>query len=211
MPAEALQLLKEGNFRFVNNLKEHHDLLQQVNATKDNQWPFAAILSCMDSRTSAELIFDLGLGDIFSIRIAGNVVTDSILGSLEYTTAVAGAKLIVVLGHSGCGAIRGACDDLKMGHLTGLLARIRPLVEQEQSVVENRNSSNPEFVQKVAYLNVYHSVSQIMERSPVIAKLVAEGKLMIVGGMYDVATGMVVFYDDIAWHAQRANAQLYTL
>jgi carbonic anhydrase len=120
-PLGALRILKEGNFRFVNNLKKNHDLLEQMNQTKDGQWPFAAILSCMDSRTSAELIFDQGLGEIFSIRIAGNVISENVLGSLEYALAVAGSKLIVVLGHTNCGAIRGACDNVELGHLTTLL------------------------------------------------------------------------------------------
>ena len=195
-PAEALQRLKEGNFRFINNISNRPDYLGQVEETKDAQAPFAAILSCMDSRTSAELIFDQGLGDIFSIRIAGNVVTNSILGSLEYATAAASAKLIVVLGHTGCGAIKGACDDVQLGHLTGLLARIRPAVELERSVKESRDSSNPAFVQKVCEINVRHSVAQILEQSPVILKLVAEGKLMIAGAIYDVATGLARFGDE---------------
>jgi carbonic anhydrase len=159
----------------MNNLHQHRDLLEQVNATKDGQWPFAAVLSCMDSRSPAEIIFDQGLGDIFSIRIAGNVITNSILGSLEYATAVAGSKLILVLGHTGCGAIMGACDNLSLGHLTGLLARIRPAVELEQTIKADRNSKNPDFVLKVTQLNVQHSVNQILSQSEVIRNLVAEG------------------------------------
>src|SRR6478609_11021211 len=149
-PSDALQLLKEGNFRFINGMMQHRDLLDEVTHTKDEQKPFAAIVSCMDSRTSGELVFDQGLGDIFSIRIAGNVVTNYILGSLEYATAVAGSNLILVLGHTNCGAIKGACDNVAFGHLTALLAGIHPAVEMENSVTENRNGHNDEFVQKVA-------------------------------------------------------------
>lgn len=197
-PMEALHLLKKGNFRFINNLKLNRDLLEQVNDTKDGQWPFAAILSCMDSRTSAELIFDQGLGDVFSIRIAGNVITEGILGSLEYATAVAGSKLIVVLGHTKCGAIKGACDDVKMGNLTSLIDRIRPAIIREHTVEDNRNGDNPEFVNAVAMLNIRHSVEQIMEKSVVIKELVEKGEVGIIPAMYDVTTGKVSFFDDEA-------------
>lgn len=197
-PWDALQLLKEGNFRFINNMRQHRDLLEEVTNTKDGQKPFAAILSCMDSRTSGELVFDQGLGDIFSIRVAGNVVTSYMLGSLEYATAVAGSKLILVLGHTNCGAIKGACDSVELGHLTRLLAHIQPAVVMEKTVTENRNSYNNEFVQKVALLNVRNSVEQIMERSEVIAGLVRAGKVGIVPAMYDVSTGQVKFMEDEA-------------
>ena len=194
-PEEALQLLKEGNFRFVNNLKAHHDLLQMVNETKDGQRPFATILSCMDSRTSSELVFDQGLGDIFSIRIAGNVITQHILGSLEYATAVAGSKLILVLGHTGCGAIKGACDNVKLGHLTTLLEKIQPAVTLETTTIGNRTGDNDSFVNKVAMLNVKNSVKQITEYSLIIKELVANGSIGIVPAMYDVKTGKVTFYN----------------
>jgi carbonic anhydrase len=197
-PMEALHILKKGNFRFINNLKVNRDLLEQVNDTQDGQWPFAAILSCMDSRTSAELIFDQGLGDVFSIRIAGNVVTEGILGSLEYATAVAGSKLIVVLGHTKCGAIKGACDNVKMGNLTSLIERIQPAVKKEHTVTEDRTSNNNEFVNAVAILNVMHSVEEIMSKSEIIKKLVDEGKVGIVPALYDVMTGKVAFYEDDA-------------
>jgi carbonic anhydrase len=195
-PAVALQILKKGNFRFINNLKVNRDLLEQVNETKDGQWPFAAILSCMDSRTSAELVFDQGLGDIFSIRIAGNVISENVLGSLEYATAVAGSRLIVVLGHSNCGAIKGACDNVKLGHVTTLLEKIQPAIEMERSVRENRNSSNAKFVHEVSRLNVLHTVHQIMKSSPIIKDLVDQGKVGLVPAMYDVSTGVVTFYED---------------
>lgn len=195
-PEEAIKILRKGNFRFVNNLKVNRDLLELVNETKDNQWPFAAILSCMDSRTSAELIFDLGLGDIFSIRIAGNIVSEGILGSLEYATAVVGSRLIVVLGHTGCGAIKGACDNVQMGNITSVLDKIQTSVRTESSVTENRTGDNPEFVNAVARLNVQNSVNKILEQSPIIKKLVDDGKVAIVPAMYNVSTGMVIFYDE---------------
>jgi len=195
-PQGALQRLKEGNFRFVNNLKMNRDLLEQVNDTKDGQWPFAAVLSCMDSRTSAELIFDQGLGDIFSIRIAGNVISPGILGSLEYATAVAGSKLILVLGHTGCGAIKGACDGVQLGHLTSLLEKIKPAVLGEETIQGDRSSENAAFVNAVAKLNVHNSVNQIVNHSEVIRNLLAEGKIALVPAMYNVSTGQVTFYDD---------------
>lgn len=197
-PASALQYLKEGNFRFINNLKMNRDLLEQVNDTKDGQWPFASILSCIDSRTSAELIFDQGLGDIFSVRIAGNVIAPGILGSLEYATAIAGSKLILVLGHTNCGAIKGACDNVELGNLTALLDSIKPSVEAETSIQEGRNSENLEFVNAVAQLNVRHSVRQIIQRSDIIRSLVEKNQVGIVPAMYNVSTGLVSFYEEEA-------------
>ncbi len=196
-PASAIQLLRDGNYRFVNNLKLNRDLLEQVNATKDGQWPFAAILSCMDSRTSAELIFDLGLGDIFSIRIAGNVTSENVLGSLEFATAVAGSKLIVVLGHTNCGAIKGACDNVELGNLSKLLHHIKPAVAQETTTKENRTGKNPEFVNEVAKLNVHHTVKEIIDGSEIIADLLKKGTIDMVPAMYDIATGEVSFYDSV--------------
>lgn len=195
-PREALEILKEGNYRFLNNLKINRNLLQQVNETSDGQWPFAAILSCMDSRTSAELIFDQGLGDIFSIRIAGNIVNADILGSLEYACKVAGSRIIVVLGHTKCGAIRGACDHLEMGNLTALLSKIQPAVFREHSVTENRTSSNPGFVMAVTRLNVQRTVRQILEESIILRELIESGRVGIVGALYDVETGEVGFMEE---------------
>lgn len=194
-PEQALMLLKEGNFRFVNNLKTNRDLLNQVNETKDGQYPFAVLLSCMDSRTSAELIFDQGLGDIFSVRVAGNVVSRSILGSIEYAVNVVGSKLIVVLGHTNCGAIKGACDDVKAGYITTLMDKIKPAVEAEKTFTEDRNSKNTEFVNEVAKLNVQHSMNRILNESEVVSSLLKEGKIHIVAAMYNVATGVVNFFD----------------
>ncbi len=193
-PEVAIQLLKEGNARFVNNLKANRDLLQQVNETSESQHPFAFILSCIDSRTSAELIFDQGLGDIFSCRIAGSVLNEDILGSMEFACKVAGAKLIMVLGHTECGAIKGACDNVKMGHLTSLLSKITPAVDSEKTVKENRDSGNSEFVDKVATLNVQAALSKINKISPIIDEMHKKGEIAIIGGMYDVSTGVVTFY-----------------
>lgn len=194
-PTTALQILKEGNERFRANLRANRNLLQQANETRDGQWPFAAILSCIDSRTSAELIFDQGLGDVFSIRIAGNFLNDDILGSLEFACHVAGAKIVVVLGHSKCGAINGACDGVELGHLTAMLAKIKPAVAAVRQPVDpaERTSKNLEFVDAVARENVRRQVAAIPERSEVLRKLRDAGKIDIVGGLYDIATGEVEF------------------
>ncbi len=193
-PEKALQFLKDGNNRFVNNLKVNRNLLEQVNDTREGQWPFAIILSCIDSRTSAELVFDQGLGDIFSVRIAGNVLNEDILGSMEFATKVVGSKIIVVLGHSKCGAIKGACDHVEMGNLTTLLNKIQPALNAEQTTIENRTSKNDLFVEKVASLNVKLTMERIRRESDIIREMEEEGAIKIVGGMYDVETGVVDFY-----------------
>jgi carbonic anhydrase len=192
----ALNLLKEGNKRFINNLKINRNLLQQANETSDGQHPFAVILSCIDSRTSVELIFDQGLGDVFSIRIAGNIINEDILGSMEFACKVAGSKFIVVLGHSKCGAIKGACDHVEMGNLTALLSKIQPAVYDEKTETENRNSGNSEFVEKVAAINVRRTVTAIMQRSPIIRDMIVRGEIGIIGGNHDIATGEVAFFED---------------
>ena len=194
-PLTALDVLRKGNERFVNNLKANRNLLQQVNETSDDQHPLAITLSCIDSRTSAELVFDQGLGDIFSCRIAGNVLNDDILGSMEFACKVSGAKVIVVLGHSRCGAIKGACDGVELGNLTGLLHKIGEAIALETDTVDDRNATNSAFVERVAELNVLLVKRQIMERSPLLADMVERAELAIVGGMYDVESGAVVFYD----------------
>ncbi len=193
-PAMAIDILKDGNKRFMNNLKANRNLLEQANETSDGQHPFAVILSCIDSRTSAELIFDQGLGDIFSIRIAGNIINEDILGSMEFACKVAGSKIIVVLGHSKCGAVKGACDHVEMGNLTGLLHKIQPAIQSEKTEIDNRNSSNAEFVEKVAQLNVAHTVSAIRERSPILDDLIASGQVGIIGGMHNLSNGEVTFF-----------------
>ena len=194
-PEIALQILKEGNERFVRNLKANRDLLEQVNATAEGQSPFATILSCMDSRTSAELIFDQGLGDIFSIRIAGNVLNEDILGSMEYATKVIGTKLILVLGHTKCGAVMGACDQIQLGNLTQLLEKIKPAILNETDTLSNRNATNLEFVKNVTALNVVNTMDRIRNESPIIARLEKEGSIKIMGGIYDIETGKVNFLE----------------
>jgi carbonic anhydrase len=194
-PNMALDLLKEGNRRFVNNLKINRNLLQQANDTSDGQHPFAVILSCIDSRTSAELIFDQGLGDVFSVRIAGNIVNDDILGSMEFGCKVAGAKIIVVLGHTKCGAVKGACDNVSLGNLTGLIAKIKPAVDQEVETKEKRNSSNSTFVENVAELNVSLSVKNILLKSAIISEMVKNEEITIVGGVHGISTGEVKFFE----------------
>lgn len=193
-PEKGLELLKEGNKRFINNQKLDRNLLQQVNETSKGQHPFAIILSCIDSRTSAELIFDQGLGDIFSARIAGNIVNEDILGSMEFACKVAGSKLIVVLGHTRCGAIKGACDDVQLGNLTALINKIKPSVEGV-SYDGAKDSGNIEFVDMVAEKNVHHAIDEILDRSSILKEMIQNGEIGIVGGMYDVETGSVEFYD----------------
>ncbi|MGA0042194.1 MAG: carbonic anhydrase family protein [Flavobacteriaceae bacterium] len=196
-PQKSLDYLKEGNIRFQNNLKANRNLLEQVNDTSEGQFPFATILSCIDSRVSAELVFDQGLGDIFSVRIAGNFVNTDILGSMEFACKLAGTKLIVVLGHTACGAVKGACDDAKLGNLTSMLSKIKPAVEAvaEPKDASLRNSSNPEFVDNVASKNVLLAIDNIMKDSPVLAEMANNGDIKIVGAMYDINTGAVDFYE----------------
>lgn len=195
-PEDALRYLREGNYRFLNSLKANRNLLQQVNETRDGQFPFATILSCIDSRTSAELIFDQGLGDIFSIRIAGNIINDDILGSMEFACKVAGSKLIVVLGHSKCGAIKGACDNVQLGNLSTLLNKIQPAVYFERETKDNRTSSNADFVNNVARNQVKRSVESIVEQSIVLRELIESGKVGLVGAYYNVETGTVEFLEE---------------
>jgi carbonic anhydrase len=197
-PELALDYLKEGNNRFVNNLKANRDLLAQVNETREGQWPFATVLSCIDSRTSAELIFDQGLGDILSIRIAGNIVNTDIIGSIEFACRVLGSKLVVVLGHTKCGAIKGACDHVEMGNVTELLSKVQPAVYQECKgrPPEECNSSNASFVEGVADANVRRSVVAIINRSYILEKIIQSGQVAIIGAKYDLETGRVHFFDD---------------
>lgn len=194
-PAQVLTLLKEGNKRFVNNLEAHRDLLEQVNDTRENQFPLAIILSCIDSRTSVELIFDLGLGDVFSARVAGNIINDDILGSMEFACKVSGARLIVVLGHTHCGAIKGAYADVQIDHLTGLLAKIKPAVALvKENLPDNAALSKDEIIQRIAVKNVKCAVAQITEKSNILREMLEQGEIDIVGGMHDIETGQVQFY-----------------
>lgn len=190
-PLDALKLLKNGNMRFVNNLKMNRNLLQQVNETRDGQHPFAVILSCIDSRTSAELVFDQGLGDIFSIRIAGNILNEDILGSMEFACKVAGAKVIVVLGHTKCGAIKGACEHVEMGNLTSLLRKVSPAITK--TGWEGQYTMTQ--VNKVATNNVHCVMDEIPERSPILREMIEKGNIAVIGGMYDVETGRIKFFE----------------
>ena len=196
-PQKSLQYLKEGNQRFQNNLKANRNLLEQVNDTSDGQFPFATILSCIDSRVSAELVFDQGLGDIFSVRIAGNFVNEDILGSMEFASKLAGTKLIVVLGHTSCGAVKGACDDAKLGNLTAMLSKIKPAVNAvtEPSDTSLRNSKNSEFVDNVSHMNVKLTIDRIHAESPILSEMEKSGEIMIIGAMYDINTGEVTFFE----------------
>ena len=193
-PQAALGELKIGNARFVSGHPLQRDLPAEVKATAPGQYPFAVILSCLDSRQPSEIVFDQGIGDIFSARVAGNVLNDDILGSMEFACKVSGAKLIAVVGHSHCGAIKGAIDNVELGNLTGLLARVKPAIDRVSYDARPRNSKSDEFVGKVAEANVHLVMQQIRERSPILRDLLAAGKIGLVGGMYDLSSGEVHFF-----------------
>jgi carbonic anhydrase len=193
-PRQAYQILADGNRRFVNNLRLNRNLLGQVNETSEGQYPFAIVLSCIDSRTSAELIFDQGLGDIFSVRIAGNVLNEDILGSMEFACHVAGSRLIVVLGHTKCGAVKGACNHVELGHLTGLLSKIGPAVHEVEK--EGEKLAPEAFVERVAVENTRRQMRAILERSPLLEHLFNDGKIGIVGATYSVESGEVSFFEE---------------
>ncbi len=197
-PEKALEILKEGNARFVNNLKANRDLLAQVNATREGQWPFAVVLSCIDSRTSAELIFDQGLGDIFSVRIAGNFVNQDILGSMEFGCNVAGSKLVVVLGHSKCGALKGGLDaaaieGMGMDNLNHLIGHFDPIIKTIIKDGEERSSKNEDLLERLNHHNVKHAIEDIRKQSSTLNRLEQEGKIKIAGANYDVETGVVAW------------------
>lgn len=193
-PEKAFNILQDGNNRFVKNLLQNRDILKQINSTRDGQYPFATILSCMDSRTSAELIFDQGLGEIFSIRIAGNILNEDIIGSMEFASKIVGTKIIIVLGHTKCGAIIGACNDVEIGKFSHLLNKIKPAIALETDTLEQRDGENLKFVYNVTVKNVEHVIREIMAQSSIIKELVDEKKIMIIGGVYDVETGIVKFF-----------------
>ena len=192
-PEKALQILKDGNVRFVQGKMLERDYMQQVKATGDGQFPFAAVVGCIDSRASNELIFDQGIGDIFSARVAGNFINDDMLGSLEFACAAAGAKLIVVVGHTECGAVKGACDDVVLGNLTQTLANIKPAVAAVSGHDSDRSSGNAEFVQAVADKNVVLTLERIRARSPILRGMADKGDIGLAGAMYDVHTGEAAF------------------
>ena len=194
-PAKALELLKEGNQRFTAKQQVERDLNLQVEQTSTGQFPFATVLSCIDSRVPAELVFDQGIGDIFSVRIAGNFVNSDILGSMEFASKLAGTKLILVLGHTACGAVKGACDHAELGNLTGMLDNIAPAVDAivEPTAAAERTSANIDFVNAVGTKNVELTIDRIRKESPVLAEMEQAGEIQIVGGMYDITTGKVNF------------------
>ena len=195
-PDAALKALKDGNKRFVTSTQVSRDLMQQVADTSAGQYPFATVLHCIDSRVSAELVFDQGIGDLFSIRIAGNFVNEDILGSMEFACKLAGTKVLVVLGHTACGAVKGACDHARMGNLTALINKIEPAVDAVE-LPENesmRNSSNIDFVNSVAAKNVEMTLNDIRNKSEILKEMEVNGDLIIIGGMYNIANGKVTFY-----------------
>jgi carbonic anhydrase len=192
-PDEALARLAAGNQRFVSGAEFHRDYAMQRQATTEHQYPFAVVLACIDSRSSPEIIFDQGIGDLFVPRVAGNYATPDILGSMEYSTKVAGAKAIVVLGHTECGAVKGACDDLRMGNLTTVIQAIRPAVDDVKDVPTDRNSKNHHFVAEVTENNVRRTVAKIRSDSEIIRGLEKSGQIKIVGAIYDIDSGRVTF------------------
>lgn len=196
-PASALAALREGHERFRAGKPAARNLREQVEQTSGGQWPFAVVLSCVDSRAPAELLLDQGIGDMFNIRIAGNFVNEDILGSMEFACKVAGAKLILVLGHTACGAIKGACDSVELGNLTGMLAKLRPAVDAtpEPTDPAQRTSANAVFVDDVGRRNVEQTIANIRERSQVLREMAEEGAIAIAGAIYDVRTGTVEFGD----------------
>lgn len=191
-PRQAYELLVEGNQRFVNSKQFNRDLQKQKTETANGQYPFAVVLSCMDSRTSVELVFDQGLGEIFSIRIAGNIVNEDIIGSMEFACQVVGSKVIIVLGHTRCGAIKGACQDVELGHLTGLLDRIQPAVEETRK--RHKDLEAEALAERVAEVHVEQALEEIKTKSPIIRQLVEEGKVGMAGGIYNVESGTVSFH-----------------
>ena len=197
-PAQALARLQEGNARFLRGIPVSRDYLAQVHSTSGGQYPMATVLGCIDSRVPPEIVFDKGVGDIFTARIAGNFVETDVLGSLEYASAVAGARLIVVLGHTECGAVKGACDRVEMGNLTATLAHLMPAIASVRDVSGPRTSSNHAFVDAVAHAHVDLTVRKIVRDSPILRDLVAQGKLTVIGAIHDVSTGRVTFRDETA-------------
>jgi len=195
-PQEALDILIEGNRRFTHNQTSKKDYQSLIEITKDKQHPFTSFLSCSDSRAPVELLFDQALGDVFSVRLAGNIASDKGIGSLEFASKYLGSKLIVVLGHSSCGAIKAACDNFREGHIGEIINHIRPAVRQEKTVLESRDSSNEDFLAKVCEQNVRVQIKQILHSSDIIEDLLNEKKIGLIGGVYDISTGQVNFLED---------------
>lgn len=196
-PKEALDILIEGNQRFLNNYQSDKDFQSLVQITKDKQHPFASILSCSDSRAPTELLFDQALGDVFSVRLAGNIASDKAIGSLEFSSKYLGSKLIVVMGHSSCGAVKAACDDFKDGHIGEIINLIKPSIRHERTIpASERNSKNPAFVEKVNELNVRHQIETIIRQSDIVDEMIESKQIAIVGAIYDLASGKVRFLED---------------
>ena len=193
-PDKAIEMLKQGNQRFVSGKTVERDLRAQVKQTAKGQFPFAAVVSCLDSRIPPETVFDQGIGSLFVARVAGNFVNDDILGSLEFATKLAGAKLIVVMGHTECGAIKGACDEAQLGLLTATLANINPAVMAVKGDYTSRTSKDKKFVQAVAEMNVNLTMKKLRDRSVVLREMLDKGEIGMIGAMYDVNTGKVKFY-----------------
>ena len=191
-PYQGYELLVEGNKRFIGSLRRDHDHLEMINVTREGQYPFAVILSCMDSRTSVELIFDQGLGDLFSIRVAGNIVNNDILASIEYAIKYVGSKVLMVLGHTECGAIKSAKQGVEDGHITDLLKRIQPSITK--SLLDDKDYM---FEDKVAYANVENSLEEILTRSKIVRDMFAKGQIGIVGGVYNIENGQVDFFKNL--------------
>ena len=195
-PQQALDILVEGNYRFANNLIGNKDMQSLVEATKNKQHPFASFLSCSDSRAPVELLFDQALGDIFSVRLAGNIASDKCIGSLEFSSKYLGSKLIVVMGHSSCGAVKAACDDFKDGHIGEIVNMIKPAIRHEKTVLDDRSSKNEDFVQKICELNVRYQIDQIIRTSDIIQDMITAKQIGVVGGVYNLNTGKVEFLQD---------------
>ena len=195
-PQEALDVLIEGNYRFANNLIGNKDMQSLVENTRNKQHPFASFLSCSDSRAPVELLFDQALGDIFSVRLAGNIASDKCIGSLEFSSKYLGSKLIVVMGHSSCGAVKAACDDFKDGHIGEIVNMIKPAIRHEKTVLDDRNSNNEAFVQKICELNVRYQIDQIIRTSDIVQDMITDKQIGIVGGVYDLNTGKVQFLEE---------------
>jgi carbonic anhydrase len=192
-PCQGYELLVEGNKRFIGNLRTDHDHLEMINETREGQYPFAVILSCMDSRTSTELIFDQGLGDLFSIRVAGNIVNNDILGSIEYAIKYVGSKVLMVLGHTECGAIKSAKQGVTDGHITDMLKRIHPSISKAMLKEDRYHKFND----NVAYANVEHSLEEIITRSSIVKEMFEKEQIGIVGGVYNVESGEVDFFKNL--------------
>lgn len=205
-PQAAFERLLAGNQRFTSGVAVNRDLTAEVSVSSEGQYPFGVVLSCLDSRTAPELIFDQGVGDLFVGRIAGNFANEDMIGSFEFAHKLAGAKILVVIGHTACGAVKGAADGARMGLLTTTLEKLEPAISKVPASVSPRNSKNPAFVQAIADANVRHTVDQILARSEVLSSMVAKGEIGVIGGMYDLATGQVTFFPDTARNIKLAES-----